>query len=226
MAKWFKCDADITGVIEDDQIALTSGIRQSGSLSITNGFSHCLSDKLPLELLSNDEEGVPSIIELEVQMDGKCFSSTNEGVLSTEETVLFEEVRDTPSILHQDERESLVELQSKVVMNDEKISLLTPHELESMKLNALESDSEKEISSKRVVTSNLNHAPILELEKSPTGNEPKPLVVLHESETYYVCPIEQCSKGFPKLSIAKTHITTHNGVRQFKVFLWFLKLLL
>lgn len=203
--------------MEYDQIGLSSEIRSTpDALVISNDFSHCLGEKLPLELLTTDEEGVPNIIELEVQMDGKCFNTSHEetAVLSTEETILFEEVRDTPSILHQDEREGLLAPQSKVAdIVEEKIMLLTPHELESMKVSALESDSEKESQQSK------NESPDSNVE---AHNEkiPKPVVVLHENETLmYICPFEECSKGFPKLFMAKSHIMTHVGIRQFKVIL-------
>lgn len=218
MERWFKSDNELANSMEYDQIGLSSEIRSTpDALVISSDFSHCLGEKLPLELLTTDEEGVPNIIELEVHMDGKCFNTSHEeaAVLSTEETILFEEVRDTPSILHQDDREGILALQSKVVdIVEEKIMLLTPHELESMKVSALESDSEKE-----------SHQSKAESGLSPDSNAevtsekiPKPVVVLHENETLYLCPFEECSKGFPKLFMAKSHIMTHVGIRQFKVF--------
>lgn len=216
MERWFKSDNELASSMEYDQIGLSSEIRSTpDALVISNDFSHCLEDKLPLELLTTDEEGVPNIIELEVQMDGKCFNSSHEetAVLSTEETILFEEVRDTPSILHQDEREGLMALQSKVSdIVEEKIMLLTPHELESMKVSALESDSEKESQQSKTESGSPDSSAEVNNEKIP-----KPLVTLHENETMYVCPFEECSKGFTKLFMAKSHIMTHVGIRQFKV---------
>ena len=220
MERWVygtRSDTELASGMEYDQIELSGGRSTPNPLTISNDFSHCLGEKLPIELLTTDEEGVPNIIELEVHMDGKCFSGSHEenAVLSTEETILFEEVRDTPSILHHDEREGLLSVgQSKVVdIAEEKIMLLTKHELESMKVSALESDSEKETPQSKVdcKTSDTN------LETSNDKNL-KPLVVLKDNETMYVCPIEECSKGFPKLFMAKSHLMTHvNDVKQFKV---------
>ena len=216
MERWFKTDNELASSMEYDQIGLSSEIRStSDALVISNDFSHCLGDKLPLELLTTDEEGVPNIIELEVQLDDKCFNTSHEetAVLSTEETILFEEVRDTPNILHQDERENLMSLQSKVVdIVEEKIMLLTPHELESMKVSALESDSEKESQQSKVES-----GPSDSINEANSDKIPKPVVVLHENETLYLCPFEECSKGFSKLFMAKSHIMTHVGIRQFKV---------
>lgn len=216
MERWFKSHAGLASGMEYDQIGLSGGIR-STLASASDEFSHpCLGDKgLPLELLTTDEEGVPSIIELEVQLDGKCFGGPHEenAVLSNDETILFEEVRDTPSVLHQmthmDEREPLPSVQSKVVV-EERITLLTPHELESMRvMSAPESDSEPEDEESQPEAA------------GSSGNEKmsklKPLIVTHDSETLYVCPIEECSRGFPKLFLAKSHIMSHAGVRQFKV---------
>lgn len=174
----------------------------------------CLGDKGlgPLELLTTDEEGVPSIIELEVQLDGKCFGvgpHEETAVLSNEETILFEEVRDTPSVLHPDERETLPSLQSKVVV-EERITLLTPHELESMRvMSAPESESDE------------GNDQLSEEASEDSGKQTKlkPLVVVHDNETLYVCPIKDCSQGFAKPFLAKSHIMTHTGVKQFKVFL-------
>nr|CAH0108047.1 unnamed protein product [Daphnia galeata] len=215
MERWFKTDNELASSMEYDQIGLSSEIRStSDALVISNDFSHCLGDKLPLELLTTDEEGVPNIIELEVQLDDKCFNTSHEetAVLSTEETILFEEVRDTPNILHQDERENLMSLQSKVVdIVEEKIMLLTPHELESMKVSALESDSEKESQQSKVES-----GPSDSINEANSDKIPKPVVVLHENETLYLCPFEECSKGFSKLFMAKSHIMTHVGIRQFK----------
>lgn len=212
MERWFKSDNELSGGIEYDQIGLSVGIRSTPD-PLANDYNHCLADKLPLELLTADE-GVPNIIELEVHMDGKCFNNAHEesAVLSTEESILFEEVQDTPAILPSDEREGLLTVQSKVVdIAEDKISLLTPHELESMKVNALESDSEKETQMKVDTSTSGSKLKI-------TGDKiPKPLVVLHEDETLYICPIEECSKGFPKLIMAKSHIMSHIGSRQFKV---------
>ena len=220
MERWFKTDTELASSMEYDQIGLSSEIRSTpDALVISNDFSHCLGEKLPLELLTTDEEGVPNIIELEVQLDGKCFNTSHEEttVLSTEETILFEEVRDTPSILHQDEREGLLAPQSKVSdIVEEKIMLLTPHELESMKVSALESDSEKEQQSKNESGSHDSNA------ETQHEKIPKPVVVLHENGTLmYICPFEECSKGFPKLFMAKSHIMTHVGIRQFKVITTF-----
>ncbi|XP_046631288.1 zinc finger X-linked protein ZXDB-like [Daphnia pulicaria] len=215
MERWFKTDNELASSMEYDQIGLSSEIRSApDALVISNDFSHCLGEKLPLELLTTDEEGVPNIIELEVQLDDKCFNTSHEetAVLSTEETILFEEVRDTPNILHQDERENLMSLQSKVIdIVEEKIMLLTPHELESMKVSALESDSEKESQQSKVESGPSDSVNEVHSEKIP-----KPIVVLHENETLYLCPFEECSKGFSKLFMAKSHIMTHVGIRQFK----------
>ncbi|XP_032791258.2 zinc finger X-linked protein ZXDB [Daphnia magna] len=215
MERWFKTDNELASSMEYDQIGLPSEIRStSDALVISNDFSHCLGEKLPLELLTTDEEGGPNIIELEVQLDGKCFNTSHEEtpVLSTEDSILFEEVRDTPNILHPDERESLLSLQSKVSdIVEEKIMLLTPHELESMKVSALESDSEKE--SQQCKTEGNSRDTNTE---ENTEKIPKPVVVLHENETLYLCPFEECSKGFSKLFMAKSHIMTHVGIRQFK----------
>lgn len=215
MERWFKSDNELANTMEYDQIGLSGEIRSAPDpLAISNDFPHCLDEKLQLELL-NADEGVPNIIELEVQLDGKCFNSSHEetAVLSTEETILFEEVRDTPSILHQDEREGLLAVQSKVVdIVEEKIMLLTPHELESMKVSALESDSEKE--SPQGKTENGSSDSIVEAQSEKV---PKPVVSIHENETLYICPFEECSKEFPKLFMAKNHIMTHFGIRQFKV---------
>ena len=212
MERWFKSHAGLSSGMESDQIGLSGGIR-STLAAANDEFSHpCLSDKgLPLELLTTDEEGVPSIIELEVQLDGKCFGGPHEetAVLSNEETILFEEVRDTPSVLHQDEREPLPSVQSKVVV-EERITLLTPHELESMRvMSAPESDSEKEEEENQPDASSSDAV--------GKTTKLKPLVVVHEEETLYVCPIEDCSKAFPKLLLAKSHIMSHTGVQQFKV---------
>lgn len=216
MERWFKSDNELAGGIEYDQIGLSVGIRSTPDpLSSPNDFNHCLADKLPLELLTTDE-GVPSIIELEVHMDGKCFNNGHEepAVLSTEESILFEEVQDTPTVLPAEEREGLLTIQSKVVdIAEDKISLLTPHELESMRVNALESDSEKETQKK--VETNVPGSKL----KISADKIPKPLVVLHEDETLYICPMEECSKGFPKLVMAKSHIMSHVGTRQFKVII-------
>ena len=216
MSRWYKSDTELASM-EYDQIELSGGRSTPNPLTISSDFSHCLSDKLPMELLTTDEEGVPNIIELEVHMDGKCFSGSHEenAVLSTEETILFEEVRDTPSILHHDEREGLVSVgQSKVVdIAEEKIMLLTPHELESMKVSALESDSEKESPQTKADRKSPDSTMDTQSDKNL-----KPLVVLRDNETCYVCPIEECSKEFTKLFMAKTHIMTHiNDVKQFKV---------
>ena len=206
MERWFKTDNELASSMEYDQIGLSSEIRStSDALVISNDFSHCLGDKLPLELLTTDEEGVPNIIELEVQLDDKCFNTSHEetAVLSTEETI----------ILHQDERENLMSLQSKVVdIVEEKIMLLTPHELESMKVSALESDSEKESQQSKVES-----GPSDSINEANSDKIPKAVVVLHENETLYLCPFEECSKGFSKLFMAKSHIMTHVGIRQFKV---------
>lgn len=216
MERWFKTDNELASSMEYDQIGLPSEIRStSDALVISNDFSHCLGEKLPLELLTTDEEGGPNIIELEVQLDGKCFNTSHEetAVLSTEDSILFEEVRDTPNILHPDERESLLSLQSKVSdIVEEKIMLLTPHELESMKVSALESDSEKESQQCKAEGNSRDTNTEENTEKIP-----KPVVVLHENETLYLCPFEECSKGFSKLFMAKSHIMTHVGIRQFKV---------
>lgn len=221
MERWFKTDNEFASSMEYDQIGLPSEIRSTSDvLVISNDFSHCLGEKLPLELLTTDEEGGPNIVELEVQLDGKCFNASSHEettVLSTEDSILFEEVRDTPNLLHQDERESLLSLQSKVSdIVEEKIMLLTTHELESMKVSALESDSEKEGQQCKAGGSSRDT-------KAEANNEkiPKPVLVLHENETLYLCPFEECSKGFSKLFMAKSHIMTHVGIRQFKVIFLF-----
>ncbi len=247
MERWFKSHGGLhaSGMADYDQMA--GLVSSSSSASIirsttlasaasvasvsSDDFSHpCLGDKGlgPLELLTTDEEGVPSIIELEVQMDGKCFSEgphEETTVLSNEETILFEEVRDTPSVLHQDEREasSLPSIQSKVVV-EERITLLTKHELESMRvMSAPESDSDEGEEGVAEDTSELNGCVGSSTEKN--GTKLKPLVVVHDNETLYLCPIEECSRGFPKLFLAKSHIMTHVGVRQFKVFCFLLQII-
>jgi len=163
---------------------------------MSSDFTHCLGEKLPLELLATDDEVVSgSIIELEVQMDEKCFSGSHEE--ASEEGVLFEEVREdeTPSLLHS---EDPLPIRSKAPVVEEKIMLLTPHELESMKVSALESDSEKES---------------LTLKAEPT----RPLLtVMYDNKALYVCPVEGCSKGYPNLCMVNNHMVSHDDVKQLK----------
>ena len=222
MEPWFKADVQLPG-IDYEQMG-SPDCEQTDlpeSLSMSNDFSHCLDDKLPLELLTAEGEVASVNIELEVQLDDKSFSSSNEVptclVLSSEETILFEEVRDTPVILH-DEREGLVAVQSNIVdIKEEKIMLLTPHELESMKVAdcPLESDSEKEsigqiVLKNQLAVQNLNS-------NLPNEKMLTPVAVSQGNEVVFMCPIQECSKSFPKLCMAKSHIITHIGVRQYKV---------
>jgi hypothetical protein len=221
---WFKSDAELPRIVEYEQMGSPGCVRTDlrDSLSMSNDFTHCvLGDKLSLELLTADGEVVPDNIELEVQLDDKSFSETHEEVpvvLSTEETILFEEVRDTPTSLslHDDREPGLLAVQSKVVtIKEDKIMLLTPHELESMKVNALESDSEKESTVSKNESTTQNIKTELQPDKGLT-----PVTITQGNEVIYMCPIEECSRGFPKLCMAKSHIVTHVGSRQFKVSLY------
>lgn len=193
MERWFQSDSDR---IEYDQMSLVSGRTIPETLSMSSDFTRCLGEKLPLELLATDDEVVSSsIIEMEVQMDEKCFGGSHEE--ASEEAMLFEEVRDdeTPSLLHS---EDPLPIQPKVPVVEEKIMLLTPHELESMKVSALESDSEKES---------------LTLKAEP----PRPLLtVVYDNKALYVCPVEGCSKGYPNLCMINNHMVSHDDVKQLK----------
>ena len=208
MERWFQSethDSDLPRM-EYDQIKLIPE-----TLSMTSDFSHCLGEKLPLELLATDDEVVSnSIIELEVQMDEKCFSDSHEeSAVLSEETILFEEVRD---VLHGEDRDGIVSIQSKVVdiadIIEEKIMLLTPHELESMKVNPLESDSEKEGAKTEIKS--------MKLCDLTRDNPPVPLTVLYDNKALYVCPVEGCSKGYPNLCMVNNHIVSHDDVKQLK----------
>ncbi len=221
-ATWFKSDAKLPRIVEYEQFNSPGCERTDlpDSLSMSNDFTRCLGDKLPLELLTDHDHVVSDNIELEVQLDDKSFSESGEEVptliLSSEETILFEEVRDThPSLSLQDDREgTLLTVQSKVVnISEDKIMLLTPHELESMKVSTLESDSEKEsLLSRSDLTGPPSTSSDTASEKSLT-----PITVSHGNDILYMCPIEECSRGFSKLCLAKSHVVTHIGARQFKV---------
>lgn len=219
METWFKSDAQLPNVGYEPMASLSQSTGLPDPLSMSTDFTHCLEDKLPLELLAVDGEVVQELQvgELQVQLDDKNFSSSHEEVhtvLSSEEAILFEEVRDTPSSpIQQDDRETLLAIQTKLIDTSKgKIMLLTPHELESMRVSALESDSEKEslLPKTDAGTSSVsifyqNEQPLL------------PLTVTHGNEILYACPVQECSKGFRKLCMAKSHISKHFGVREFKV---------